>query len=448
MDLKDIKLYVDDRPEEGAFRVHRDLFADPELFELEQKYIFERTWGFLAFESQLAKPHDYIATHIGRAPVMVTRDASGELGSFLNVCRHKGTMLARSESGNRKYHVCNYHGWAYDSGGRNIDVKDRKSACYGAAFDAEDHDLVPLARLANYKGLLFGSLSADVPPLEDYLGELKFFLDLALEQGPRGMECVPGRITYTFDANWKLQMDNGVDQYHLTSTHTSFMELVRQRERAKTGNQAARAFDWDKRLAQDGGSFNFEHGHTAIWLNQAQPERRQVYASRDEIRKRVGDRRADWMLKLRNIVVFPNMQIADSTSLLLRTFRPLAVNKTEMRVYCMAPAGEPPAQRAWRLRQFEDFFNVSGLATPDDTSVYEDSQAGFAAPISWLQGYQRGMAATEPGASALAREIGINPVASLEGPYMIQTETCFHAPYREWARLMQAGVSGERPYPR
>jgi len=60
----------------------------------------------------------------------------------------------------------------------------------------------------------------------------------------------------------------------------------------------------------------------------------------------VGDKRADWMLKLRNIVVFPNMQIADSTSLLLRTFRPLAVNKTEMRVYCMAPVGEPPAQRA------------------------------------------------------------------------------------------------------
>jgi len=44
--------------------------------------------------------------------------------------------------------------------------------------------------------------------------------------------------------------------------------------------------------------------------------------------------------------------------------------------------------------------------------------------------------------------IGINPVTSLQGPYMIQTETCFHAPYREWARLMQAGVSGERPYPR
>lgn len=448
MDLKDIKLYIDDRPEQGAFRVHRDVFADPELFELEQKYIFERTWAFLGFESQLARPHDFIATYIGRVPVMVARDAAGKLGAFLNVCRHKGAVLCRTESGNRKYHVCNYHGWAYDSGGRNIDVKDRKAACYAPAFDAEDHNLVPLARFAGYKGLLFGSLSPDVPPLEGYLGDLKFFIDCAMEQGPQGMECLPGRITYTYDANWKLQMDNGIDQYHLTSTHTSFMEVVRRREKAKTGNQVARAFDWDKRLVQEGGSFNFEHGHTAIWLNQAQPERRPVHANLDEVRKRVGDTRAEWMLKLRNLVVFPNMQIADSTALLLRTFRPLSVDKTEMRVYCLAAVGEPAEVRAWRLRQFEDFFNVSGLATPDDTTLYEDEQAGFSAPVSWLQGYQRGIAAQEPGASALAREIGIKPTASLRGPYMVQTETAFHAPYREWARLMQAGVSGEKPYPR
>ena len=446
MDLKDIGLYVDDRPEQGVFRVHRDVFADSELFELEQTYIFERSWAFLAFASQLAQPHDFVVTTIGRAPVLVMRDAAGRLGAFLNVCRHKGAVLARAESGNRKHHVCNYHGWAYDSGGKNVDIKDSKAACYAAAFDAENHDLVPLARFASYKGLLFGSLSSEVPALEDYLGELKFFIDLAMEQGPQGMECLPGRITYTYDANWKLQMDNGVDFYHLTTTHTSFMDVVRRRERAKAGNQAARAFDWDKRLTQEGGMFNFRHGHTAIWLNQPQPERRQVYASLDEVRKRVGDTRAEWMLKLRNIVVFPNMQIADSTSLLLRTFRPLAVDKTEMRVYCMAPVGEPADLRAWRLRQFEDFFNVSGLATPDDTAVYEDTQAGFAAPVTWFQGYQRGMGALEPGASALARNMGIKPVASLHGSYMIQTETCLHAPYREWARLMQAGVSGERPY--
>src|SRR5258707_948956 len=93
MDLKDIRLYVDDRPAEGVFRVHRDVYSDPELFELEQKFIFERTWNFLALESQIAKPNDFVAAHVGRTPVLATRDAKGRLGAFVNVCRHKGAML-------------------------------------------------------------------------------------------------------------------------------------------------------------------------------------------------------------------------------------------------------------------------------------------------------------------------------------------------------------------
>ncbi len=210
--------------------------------------------------------------------------------------------------------------------------------------------------------------------LSEYLGELRTFLDFAMEQSPQGMEFVPGRITYTFNANWKLQMDNGTDFYHLTSTHPSFMEVVQRRENENAGNVEAKMFDWSKRLTQTGGMFGFENGHTMVWLNQPQPERRPVYSRLEEVRGRLGETPAQWMLKLRNITVFPNMQIADATSLLLRTFRPLAHNRTEMRVFCMAPIGEEPEVRAFRLRQFEDFFNVSGFATPDDTTVYEDCQ--------------------------------------------------------------------------
>ena len=36
----DRKRYVDDRPADKTFRVHRDVYADPELFELEMKHIF------------------------------------------------------------------------------------------------------------------------------------------------------------------------------------------------------------------------------------------------------------------------------------------------------------------------------------------------------------------------------------------------------------------------
>jgi phenylpropionate dioxygenase-like ring-hydroxylating dioxygenase large terminal subunit len=446
MDLNNIKNYIDDRPGDGVFRVHKDVYSDPQLFELEMKYIFERTWSFLGHESQLPKPHDWIATHIGRVPVLIARDAKGKVGAFLNACRHKGARLTRTESGNRKFHVCPYHGWAYGSDGRNVDVKDKKDGHYTAAFDNDSHDLIPLARIASYKGLLFGSLSADVPELTDFLGELRFFIDLAMEQGEHGMEFVPGRIEYAYNANWKLQLDNGTDAYHLTSTHTSFLDVMAKRAMGE-GNQEARQFDWQKRFSQEGGDFQFANGHTCIWLNQAEVVKRPIYPGIDVIRERVGTERADWMLKMRNMSVFPNMQIADSTSLLLRTFRPLAVDRTEMRYWCMAPVGEPPAQRAWRIRQFEDFFNVSGFATPDDTVTYETCQAGFSAnELDWLQGHCRGSAALQPGPNDLAQSLGFNPVASLKGGFSVQSETSFQPVYREWARLMQAGISGSKAY--
>jgi hypothetical protein len=142
------------------------------------------------------------------------------------------------------------------------------------------------------------------------------------------------------------------------------------------------------------------------------------------------------------------MQIADAITLMLRTFRPLAADRTEMRSYCLAPVGEARELRAWRLRQFEDFFNPGGLATPDDTVTYEGCQGGFGAqPISFLQGYSRGMAAMKTGPDEAAASIGIEPEASVRGRFEMFSEVGFHAPYREWARLIQAGVAGRKAYP-
>ena len=246
MDLKDIRLYVDDRPAEGVFRVHRDVYSDPELFELEQKFIFERAWNFLGLESQMRKPNDFLTAHIGRTPVLAMRDAKGRLGAFVNVCRHKGALLCSAEEGNSKYHVCPYHGWAYDASGKNVDIKDSKTACYPASFEAEDHNLVPLARVASYRGFVFGSLSAEVPPLEEFLGDMRFFIDLVADQGPNGMQFIPGRSVYTYRGNWKLQLDNGLDPYHLTTTHLSYMDL-QARRRGGEGHLEARQYDWAKR---------------------------------------------------------------------------------------------------------------------------------------------------------------------------------------------------------
>jgi benzoate/toluate 1,2-dioxygenase alpha subunit len=444
---RDMNDLVDDRPDDGVFRVHRDVFADAGLYELERKFIFERTWSFLTVESQVAKPSDFATAWIAHTPIVVTRDGDNRINAFLNVCRHKGAMIVGSERGNARYLVCPYHGWSYDCAGRNHAIKDRDAALYPPSFDAESHDLLKLPRVESYKGLIFGSLCADVPPLAEFLGEMRVFLDLAMDQGPHGMEFVPGRVAYTYRGNWKLQLDNGVDPYHLTSTHLSFIG-IQGRRRAGEGNLEARQFDWAKRARREAGVFCFPHGHSVFWTDQPEAEKRPIYPTIDEVRSRVGAVRAEWMLRARNIQIFPNMQIADAMTLMLRTFRPLAVDRTEMRSYCLAPIGEKPELRAWRLRQFEDFFNPTGLATPDDTVVYEDCQRGMGAEgFSFLQGYARGLISLELGANEAARHLGIAPQASAVGTFETGPETQFHPAYREWRRLMEAGFAGRKPYP-
>jgi len=80
--------------------------------------------------------------------------------------------------------------------------------------------------------------------------------------------------------------------------------------------------------------------------------------------------------------------------------------------------------------------------------TYEGCQMGFGAqPISFLQGYARGIAALEKNEDPVAKSIGIRPAASVKGKFDMFSEIGFHAPYREWARLIQAGIAGNKAYP-
>jgi len=153
----------------------------------------------------------------------------------------------------------------------------------------------------------------------------------------------------------------------------------------------------------------------------------------------VGATRADWMLRTRQLNICPNLQIASNAALQMRVITPLAVDRTEITSYCLAPVGEPPERRRQRLRQYEDFFNPSGLATPDDTVTFEDCQRGFAGGgIEGQQGYARGLARVVRGPDEHAAQLGIKPETSTSGSFEISDETVFHALYRHWAARMQA----------
>jgi benzoate/toluate 1,2-dioxygenase alpha subunit/2,4,5-trichlorophenoxyacetic acid oxygenase 1 len=431
---------VEDRADEGVFRVNRAVFSDPQIFEREMTHIFEGTWLYIGLENQIPRPNDFVTLYMGRQPVLLSRDKDGKLGAFYNSCRHRGAVVNPYKAGNQRVHTCRYHGWSYDSGGHSVAVAQGKDGQYPQAFLQEEHDLTPIARLESYRGFIFGSLSADVPPLKEHLGQATVFLDLIADQSPAGVEYVPGEAVYTYDGNWKLQVENGLDYYHFAATHSAYVEVMQHR--MQTGAAAAPSTYEDADVAEAAGSYSLENGHALMYAIRKQGRVHVRPLANDpgaleEIRARVGETRTKWMLRQRNLTIWPNLQIVDISAQQLRTWRPLAPDKTEMQSHCLAPVGEGAAAREMRIRNYEDFFNSAGLGTSDDNMMYEYVQTGYEATRGGTtQGYVRGLGQRLIPKDLYAEELKIKPTAWAYGPISFGDETCFHPGYREWLRLM------------
>ena len=428
---------IDDRPADGVFRVHREVFRNADLFAREMAAFFEGGWVFVGHAAQLPNRNDFLTTGIGRHGLVLMRDRDGRLHCVHNSCRHKGATVCHQRRGNRRVHVCKYHGWSYDSSGCNVAIKGKALGDYTAAFDDDSHHLQPVARFAEYRGFAFASLAADVPPLEEHLGDTRVFIDMLADQSEGGLELVPGAVTYTFQGNWKLQLENSIDAYHFDSVHPSYLRLL-DRRAAMPARSDVEAAIWQAPQKQEEtmGSFGLRNGHSLVWTTSPEANH-PLYPQRAELQARLGETRARWMLRTRQLNVFPNLQLASNAALQMRVLRPLAVDRTEITSYCLAPVGESAERRRQRLRQYEDFFNPSGLATPDDTVTFEDCQRGFeSGAIEWQQGYARGMARAIAGPDAHAAELGIDPVTSVSGAFAMGDETVFHALYRHWRRCL------------
>src|SRR5215510_16073096 len=80
-------------------RVHRDVYTDPEIFELEMERIFGRAWLFVGHASQVPAPGDYVTLDLGHHPVIFTRHSDGSLQVLHNRCAHRGPKVLSERCG-------------------------------------------------------------------------------------------------------------------------------------------------------------------------------------------------------------------------------------------------------------------------------------------------------------------------------------------------------------
>ncbi len=422
----------------GVFRCRRDIFTDPALFELEMKHIFEGNWVYLAHESQIPEINDYFTTYIGRQPIVITRGKDGTLNAMINACAHRGATLCRKKHGNKGSFTCPFHGWTFSNAGKLLKVKDEKTTEYPVQFNTGgSHDLKKVARFESYKGFLFGSLKAEVQPLEDFLGETKVIIDQIVDQAPEGLEVLRGSSTYTYDANWKMQMENGSDGYHVSSVHWNYAATMGRRKEG--GTKAVDANGWSRSV---GGVYGFENGHILLWTRTMNPEVRPVYSHREALKERLGEDRAEFIVsQTRNLCLYPNVYLMDQFSTQIRVARPISVDKTEISIYCFAPKGESAENRAIRIRQYEDFFNVSGMGTADDLEEFRACQSGYAGRNAPWNDLSRGAPLWTQGPDENARKMGMSPLLSGSRS---EDEGLFVCQHDYWVKTLRQAVQQER----
>ena len=197
-----------------------DWYSDPAVLRLERDRIFRRTWQYAGRADQVAEPGSFFTCDLGGIPIVVVRDEQGGLRAFLNVCRHRGSLVCEGE-GKRASLQCPYHAWTYGLDGslRAAPRSDREPG-----FDASELSLRP-ASVEAWGPFVFVNPDPDCSPLAETLGELPALVDasgVALDS-LRFLKRAAGE---EYDANWKVCAENFLECYHCQVAHPGFSKVV------------------------------------------------------------------------------------------------------------------------------------------------------------------------------------------------------------------------------
>ena len=380
--------------------VHRSVYLDPQIFELEMQRIFGRGWVYVGHDSLVPNVGDYLTMQIGSQPVVLARHTDGQINVIHNSCGHRGAIVCNEDKGNAKLFRCCYHGWTFKTNGDLDAVAMPKG--YGATFDTSNPALGMgrLPRVAVYRGFVFASLAADGPSLEQHLGFARTSIDELVDRAPEGeIDLSAGVHKYMFRGNWKLQLENSVDMYHVPFSHESTVSRSgRQFDRGtgqKTGSaisdRGSAAQKWEQRVAW--GSRSSGHGyagHQPVAEEASTDPVHKAYVALLEAKHGAERARAILQPKRHNTAFFPNMTL-QALNQHVRVIVPVAVDRTEVHVYPIRLKGAPDEMNRQFVRHLNLTHSAASLIQTDDLECFRRCQDGLRSQGSDWVWFARGV---------------------------------------------------------
>jgi Rieske 2Fe-2S family protein len=196
-----------------------EVYLSSEVLAWEEKYLWRSTWICVGRLEELVERGQARAVDVAGEGVLLSRDETGVVRAFSNVCRHRGHELAPIGGAFDARQIrCAYHSWTYRFDGT---LRTAPRFTRSDDFDTADYSLVDLG-IAVYGGWVWINLTGSRPGIEDHFG------NLALIAAPYETERLITAATHSYivDANWKIVVENYNECYHCSSIHPELCEVT------------------------------------------------------------------------------------------------------------------------------------------------------------------------------------------------------------------------------